>query len=221
VIYACPYSEGTAQTGIIPSAVQSPDIYLRLRYGTDHFRLFAGQADPQDPAHFTVHYQMNDQEGMIDGWLRDPSPGAPPSQMSVELRLHEPELFHTDLAPYMFKDQFDRLGLRLSELDANSGKGNRPSSHSFTRDFYNDRELRGAFVESVEKNSPADKAGIQPEDLMTMVGETIVQSEAEARVAFSKCGQSGSVPVKIISRKGYKVDSHIIMLGEIKGDANR
>jgi hypothetical protein len=34
-------------------------------------RVFAGQADPADPSHFTIPYDLDDQPGVIDGWLRD------------------------------------------------------------------------------------------------------------------------------------------------------
>jgi hypothetical protein len=33
------------------------------------FRLFAGQADPKDASHFTITYELDDQPGIIDGWL--------------------------------------------------------------------------------------------------------------------------------------------------------
>ncbi|MGB7160754.1 MAG: hypothetical protein WBD40_22005 [Tepidisphaeraceae bacterium] len=33
--------------------------------------LFAGQADPEDPSHFTIPYEIDGQSGMIDGWIRD------------------------------------------------------------------------------------------------------------------------------------------------------
>lgn len=35
------------------------------------FRLFAGQADSHDQSHFTMSYELDDQRGIIDGWLRD------------------------------------------------------------------------------------------------------------------------------------------------------
>jgi len=37
-------------------------------------RVFAGQADPADESHFTIRYQMDGREGVVDGWLRDPAP---------------------------------------------------------------------------------------------------------------------------------------------------
>jgi len=33
------------------------------------FHLFAGQADPKDASHFTIGYELDDQPGIIDGWL--------------------------------------------------------------------------------------------------------------------------------------------------------
>jgi hypothetical protein len=34
-------------------------------------RMFAGQPDPGDPAHFTIRYQMWGQEDVLDGMLKD------------------------------------------------------------------------------------------------------------------------------------------------------
>ncbi|HEX8912181.1 MAG TPA: hypothetical protein VF796_07455 [Humisphaera sp.] len=34
-------------------------------------RLFAGQPDPADPAHFTIAYEADGLAGVIDGWLRN------------------------------------------------------------------------------------------------------------------------------------------------------
>ncbi len=39
------------------------------RLGT--LRLFAGQRDPSDPAHFTLAYELEGQKGTIDGWLQN------------------------------------------------------------------------------------------------------------------------------------------------------
>ena len=36
--------------------------------------LFTGQADPADPSHFTIPYQVNGFRGVIDGWLRPEGP---------------------------------------------------------------------------------------------------------------------------------------------------
>ena len=44
---------------------------LNLARGEGILRLFAGQADPSDPAHFTIRYTFDDQPGVIDGWLKD------------------------------------------------------------------------------------------------------------------------------------------------------
>ena len=32
-------------------------------------RVFAGQLDPKDAAHFTIAYDIDRKPGMIDGWL--------------------------------------------------------------------------------------------------------------------------------------------------------
>jgi hypothetical protein len=34
-------------------------------------RIFAGQPDPNDPTHFTIDYQLDGRDGVIDGWLKD------------------------------------------------------------------------------------------------------------------------------------------------------
>ena len=34
-------------------------------------RFFAGQPDPNDPTHFTIRYQIDGRDGVIDGWLKD------------------------------------------------------------------------------------------------------------------------------------------------------
>lgn len=43
-------------------------------FGSDHklLRVFAGQADPKDPSHFTIDYESAGQRGTLDGYLRDP-----------------------------------------------------------------------------------------------------------------------------------------------------
>lgn len=34
-------------------------------------KVYAGQADPADPTHFTIRYEMYGKTGIVDGWLRD------------------------------------------------------------------------------------------------------------------------------------------------------
>ena len=34
-------------------------------------RVFAGQPDPDDASHFTIPYQLDNRDGVIDGWLKD------------------------------------------------------------------------------------------------------------------------------------------------------
>jgi hypothetical protein len=41
-----------------------------LNYG-NILRFFAGQPDPDDATHFTLHYQVDGRDGVIDGWLKD------------------------------------------------------------------------------------------------------------------------------------------------------
>ena len=49
------------------------------------FRIFAGQSDPNDAAHFTIPYSLDDQSGLIDGRLRDDD--------SVDLKVTGPLVF--------------------------------------------------------------------------------------------------------------------------------
>jgi hypothetical protein len=48
------------------------------RRAPDRLRVFAGQADPHDPSHFTIGYELNGVPGTVDGWLRQ--------HHSIELR---------------------------------------------------------------------------------------------------------------------------------------
>jgi hypothetical protein len=43
---------------------------VRVELGR-RWRMFAGQPDPQDPSHFTIRYQIDGKEGVIDGRLSD------------------------------------------------------------------------------------------------------------------------------------------------------
>lgn len=47
-----------------------PPPVVKLDYGRT-LRFFAGQADPKDPSHFTLPYQLDGKDGVIDGWLKD------------------------------------------------------------------------------------------------------------------------------------------------------
>ena len=58
-----------------------------IEYG-NRLRVYAGQADPNDPSHFTIAYDLDGRAGTIDGWLRDEGP-APPAGGRVGL-LPEP-----------------------------------------------------------------------------------------------------------------------------------
>lgn len=42
---------------------------LNIQYH-DVLRIFAGQADPADAAHFTIGYELDGKAGVIDGWLK-------------------------------------------------------------------------------------------------------------------------------------------------------
>jgi hypothetical protein len=42
----------------------------KLNYG-HRLRFLAGQPDPNDPSHFTIPYQLDGRDGVIDGWVKD------------------------------------------------------------------------------------------------------------------------------------------------------
>jgi hypothetical protein len=44
---------------------------LSILHDKDLLRLYAGQADSTDLSHFTIRYEVNNQPGTIDGWLKD------------------------------------------------------------------------------------------------------------------------------------------------------
>jgi hypothetical protein len=50
-----------------------------------HLKIYAGQPDPADASHFTIRYELDGVENVVDGWLRDGSPAAPGGTW-VELR---------------------------------------------------------------------------------------------------------------------------------------
>jgi len=51
-------------------------------------RIYAGQVDPADPAHFTIAYDCDGQRGTIDGWLR--------TNDRIEMALREGTVVHKD-----------------------------------------------------------------------------------------------------------------------------
>jgi hypothetical protein len=42
---------------------------LTVQY-RNQLRVYAGQADPADASHFTIHYDLDGQSGTVDGWLK-------------------------------------------------------------------------------------------------------------------------------------------------------
>ena len=49
--------------------VDHPSVRLSAAEGV--VRILAGQADPNDPSHFTIDFAVGDQRGMLDGWLKE------------------------------------------------------------------------------------------------------------------------------------------------------
>lgn len=64
------YGTGTSLVEVLPHPFdpRSPGALLRF---------FAGQADPNDPSHFTIGYEANGRRGIIDGTVRDARPADP------------------------------------------------------------------------------------------------------------------------------------------------
>ena len=63
--------EGTIRrkAAVLGSPGMGPDLWVQIY--KSKVRMFAGQPDPADPAHFTIRYELDDQPHVIDGWLRD------------------------------------------------------------------------------------------------------------------------------------------------------
>ena len=57
------------QVSSIPPGL-SIDVTPEIDYG-NALRFFAGQPDPNDASHFTIAYQADGRDGVIDGWLKD------------------------------------------------------------------------------------------------------------------------------------------------------
>lgn len=71
---------------------------------------------------------------------------------------------------------------------------------------YRKAELKidgGALVGSVEAGSPADKAGIKKDDVITRIGETPVQRQMDVRLAMYKITAGSKVNVEVL-RDGQK-----------------
>lgn len=80
------YSRGTADTGPIVDRVHVDDLLiLRLKSCNDHLRLFMGEPDPTDDAHFTITYELNATKGTIDCWVRETKA----SKKWVELKVRD------------------------------------------------------------------------------------------------------------------------------------
>ena len=91
-VIARAYAKGTPQSGAVYGVGSDlATLSIRLLSGDEYLRLYAGQADPADKSHFTIRYDINGAEGIIDGWLRDGPPPDVARQVSpvmewVELR---------------------------------------------------------------------------------------------------------------------------------------
>lgn len=54
---------------------------------------------------------------------------------------------------------------------------------------------RGDVVQRVERDTPAARLGLRPEDVLTSIGVTSVHSLADAQFAFDNAPKTGSIPV--------------------------
>lgn len=54
-----------------PKLLHNAESHLALERRDGDLRLFAGQPDPKDVAHFTFDFEQFDYRGTVDGWLRD------------------------------------------------------------------------------------------------------------------------------------------------------
>jgi hypothetical protein len=54
-----------------PSTVLDNSVNYLTHDRKEHFRYFAGQADPNDPTHFTITYELGTNRYVLHAWLRD------------------------------------------------------------------------------------------------------------------------------------------------------
>jgi hypothetical protein len=58
--------------GVAPARRKSAVVrVLNMPTDADELRIYMGQPDPADASHFTMRYEIGNQHGLIDGWLRD------------------------------------------------------------------------------------------------------------------------------------------------------
>jgi hypothetical protein len=68
------YGSGKLTASLIPGSEIEGVAHRKLCLvldGKDVLRIFWGQPDPDHADHFTIGYELNDQRGTIDGWLKD------------------------------------------------------------------------------------------------------------------------------------------------------
>jgi hypothetical protein len=57
-------------------------------------KLYAGQADPNDPSRFTIRYQLGAEHGTLEGVVTDPPPTAPTWEFSGVQITRRPDALH-------------------------------------------------------------------------------------------------------------------------------
>jgi hypothetical protein len=82
-LVVCMYEIGPATWGVPPTVMDGNLLRINALFGpmdTNHpdyylphkpLRIFAGQADPDDPSHFTIDYETGGQRATLDGYMRD------------------------------------------------------------------------------------------------------------------------------------------------------
>jgi len=75
---------------------------------------------------------------------------------------------------------------------------------------------RGALVNSVEKGSPADKAGVEATDIITRFGGKVVESSSDLPRIVGGTAPGSSVDMEVWRKGGYKTLE--ITVGELKED---
>jgi hypothetical protein len=66
------------------SALEGTNAWITLDKG-QRIRVFAAQLDPTKKSHFSIRYQVNGHDGVIDGWVRDAAPAAEHGDVAVDL----------------------------------------------------------------------------------------------------------------------------------------
>ena len=80
----------------------------------------------------------------------------------------------------------------------------------------------GVYVNSVEEDSPADKAGIEAGDIITKIDDTDItcMTDLTGYLSYTKAGTKVTVTVERASRRGYETKEITVTLGNRPTDLN-